>query len=261
MDAPSPIPGLAAALLDPARRAPPGLRTWNGSDPARRFAVHRRNVTASLIGALADAHPVVRELVGPGFFEAMAAAFVSRHPPRSPVLALYGSDFADFVADFESAASVPYLAEVARLEFARVRAFHAADAPGVTAAALEAALLDRAAIGTLRFVPHPSLQVIGARHAIVSIWAAHQPGGGDLAAVDAARPETALVLRDGLQVLVYPLAPGAAAFVDAALRGRAFAAAAAAGSAAQADFDLPGVLALLLGHGAVQALSPAGAVP
>ena len=49
---PNPLqPDWAAALLDPERPPPPGLRAWNGSDPARRFAVHRNNVVASLVSA------------------------------------------------------------------------------------------------------------------------------------------------------------------------------------------------------------------
>ncbi|MBP8278840.1 MAG: putative DNA-binding domain-containing protein, partial [Propionivibrio sp.] len=34
----------AAALLDPDLAPPNGLIAWNGSDPARRFAVYRNNV-------------------------------------------------------------------------------------------------------------------------------------------------------------------------------------------------------------------------
>lgn len=45
---------IAAALLDPAQPCPPGLTTWNGSDPAHRFAVYRNNVIVSLVDALAD---------------------------------------------------------------------------------------------------------------------------------------------------------------------------------------------------------------
>ena len=65
----------ADALLDPARPCPPGLRTWNGSDPARRLAVYRNNVVSSLIDALADTFPVVQRLVGTEFFRAMAGVF------------------------------------------------------------------------------------------------------------------------------------------------------------------------------------------
>lgn len=122
----------AAALLDPDAPCPDGLTTWNGSDPARRFAVYRNNVIVSLIDALADTFPVTLELVGEAFFRAMAGIFVRRTPPRSTLLVDYGSGLPTFIERFEPAHPVPYLADVARLEMLRVRAFHAADADPLT---------------------------------------------------------------------------------------------------------------------------------
>ena len=119
----------AQALLDPERDCPSGLTTWNGSDPVMRFAVYRNNVMLSLIDALADTFPVTQELVGEEFFRVMAKHFVQAQPPRSRLLAFYGDSFADFVDSFAPAAPVPYLADVARLEMCRVRAYHAADVP------------------------------------------------------------------------------------------------------------------------------------
>lgn len=81
---------LAAALLDPDAPCPVGLTAWNGSDPARRFAVYRNNVVVSLIDALAATFPVTLELVGEEFFRAMAGVFVRAVPPTSALLAEYG---------------------------------------------------------------------------------------------------------------------------------------------------------------------------
>src|SRR3990167_7733275 len=95
----------ANALLDPELPSPGGLSTWNGSDPATRFAVYRNNVTVSLIDALADTFPVVQALVGEEFFRAMARVSVRATPPRSRLMAFYGHDFADFVSAFPPVAS------------------------------------------------------------------------------------------------------------------------------------------------------------
>ncbi|MFA7290739.1 MAG: DNA-binding domain-containing protein, partial [Rhodocyclaceae bacterium] len=132
----------AAALLDPAQPAPAGLITWNGSDPAQRFGIYRNNVMVSLIEALADTFPVVQTLVGEEFFRAMAREFVRVSPPVSPVLAYYGDEFPAFVEHFPPAASLPYLADVARLEYARVLAFHAADSVPLATETLMAQLAD-----------------------------------------------------------------------------------------------------------------------
>jgi hypothetical protein len=115
------LQAFADSLLAMPPACPPGLTAWNRSDPARRFAVYRNNVMVSLIDALADSFPVTQALVGEEFFRAMAGVFARAHPPRSPVMAHYGDGFAGFIEDFQPAASLPYLADVARLEMLRVR--------------------------------------------------------------------------------------------------------------------------------------------
>jgi hypothetical protein len=169
----------AEALLAREFKCPPGLRTWNGSDPVQRFAVYRNNVVVSLIDALADTYPVVQQLVGEEFFRAMAREFALDHPPASPVMAYYGEGFAEFVAGFPPAAALSYLADVARLEYFYVQVYHAAD---------EA----------------PAVRVLHSRYAVASLWAAHQAEDIDaaLARVDPDVGESALVLRAGLDVLV-----------------------------------------------------------
>lgn len=238
----------ARALLDPAQPCPPGLRSWNGSDPAPRFAVHRNNVVAALIDALADQFPVVRELVGHAFFAAVARVFALAHPPRHPVLARYGEDFPAFLARFEPARHVPYLADVARLEWLRVEAFHAADARALSAPQIGARLADPQRLADCGVALHPSVAVLASEFAIVSLWAAHQ-GAGELHRVDPLQRECALVLRDGDDVLVIGVAPTTAAFVRRLLDGATLADAAAAASGA--GFDLSGSLALLIRHGAL----------
>jgi len=239
---------LAAALLDPAHPIPAGLVAWNGSDPVARFAVHRNNVVVSLVAALAETFPVVRELVGAEFFAAMAGLYVAEQPPASPVLAHYGDGFADWVARFEPAAALPWLADLARLERARVRAYHAADAPVLGADAIALRLADPSRLPQARLALQPSLCLVVSPYAIVSIWAAHQ-GQGRLEDVDPGRGECALVLRVGDEVVVQAIAPAAATFCGRLLRGLSLGEAAAIDAA----HDLRASLALLIGQGAIVA--------
>ena len=94
----------------------------------KRFGVYRNNVIAGLVSSLAARFPVVGRLVGDEFFGAMARCYVIDQPPRSPVLLLYGDTFPEFIENFVPAGSIEYLADVARLEFAKGRAYHATDA-------------------------------------------------------------------------------------------------------------------------------------
>jgi len=245
---------IAAALLDPDLACPEGLCAWNGSDPTARLAVYRNNVVSSLVEALAATFPVVQQLVGEAFFRAMASVFVRCSPPRSRVLAFYGQDFAPFIAQFEPARQLPYLPDVAWLEVARVRAYHAADAAPVSAEAVGLALAAGAErLGELHLTLHPSLRTVESRHAVVSLWAAHQ-GEGGLEAVDVDAPECAVIVRPGLDVLVLKAPAGAAAFVAAVGRGCHLGEAAGIAAGATPDFDLAATLSLLLGHGALTSL-------
>ncbi len=243
----------AAALLDPAAPCPPGLTSWNGSDPAQRFAVYRNNVAVGLVDALADSFPVTQELVGETFFRAMAREFVRAAPPRSPVLALYGQGFGEFIESFAPASSLPYLADVARLEMLRVLAWHAADATPVAQEALAAVLADPDVLPQLRFELVPALHLLASRHAVVSLWAAHQSEAAalELAGIDAGRAEAALVCRRDLDVAIYRLQPGAAVFIAHLQFGQPFGAATGAAFAADPEFDAAATLALLLGAGAI----------
>lgn len=243
----------AACLLDPARPAPAGLRAWNGSDPAARLAVHRNNVVSSLIDALAETCPVVQAMVGVEFFRAMASVFVRQQPPRSRILARYGEAFPAFIDTFAPARAVPELADMARLEVARVSAFHAADAEPASAQAVAQALAAGDRVGELRLQLHPSLSLIESPHPVAWIWADHQDDQ-TRQPFNADRAGAALVLRHGLEVLVLPIDEGAAAFVAALQRGHNLGDAAAQAAATAGEFDLSMTLALLLGHGALTSL-------
>ena len=112
----------AEALLDRTKPVPQGLISWTGASPQKRYGVYRNNVATGLARALAARFPITEKIVGEEFFTAMAREFVLSHPPSSPVLLHYGEDFAGFVAEFAPAKSLPYLADIVRLENAQAMA-------------------------------------------------------------------------------------------------------------------------------------------
>ena len=249
----------AGSLLAVQASCPPGLTAWNQSDPDRRFAVYRNNVMVSLIDALAASFPVTQALVGEKFFRAMAGEFARAKPPRSPVMAHYGAGFADFIEKFPPAAGLPYLADVARLDLLRVEAYHAAEAQAVSPEAIALLLADPGHLPTVRFTLHPSLRILESRHAVVSLWAAHQDEDVDsaLAAIDAALPESALLLRSGLEVETYRIAAGTAQFIRHLQDGRDLSAACEFALVADAAFDMAEALGLLIRAEAISGITHA----
>ncbi|SEL94523.1 Putative DNA-binding domain-containing protein [Pseudomonas sp. NFIX51] len=245
----------ASALFDSEQPCPADLYCGNGADPASRFAVYRNNVQSSLINALADAYPVVAQLVGDEFFRAMATLYVRRFPPTSAVLSDYGHDFADFIGGFPPAAGVPYLADVARLERLRVTAYHAADACPVPLAQLATAMAEPQTLGQLRLELHPSLGLLNSPYPVVDVWAAHQ-GDGDWQAIDLQQGQSALVLRHDLEVEVFAIDAGSARFIHSLHHSQPLQVAAANALAVDPAFEPSQALALLIGRGAITRLSP-----
>lgn len=239
----------AESLLAEDSFPPAGLRVWDGSDPRHRLGIYRNNVLSSLVGALADTFPVTWQLVGAEFFRAMAWQYIRISPPRTPVLAAYGSSFSRFIAQFEPARSVPYLADVAEIEWARTMAYHAADVPPLPQEFV-LAIFAHGDAADLTVKCHPSVAVTNSHYAARSVWAAHQ-GEGSLAGLAIHVAESALVVRAKLDVLVVPLRADGARFIAALLQGMDIASAAALAAHDAAEFDMVEALALLVQHEAV----------
>jgi len=232
----------AHALRDPDAPVPRGVISHNSDAPRKRFTVYRNNVMVGLVTALEARFPAVRKIVGEDFFRAMAKVFAAAHPPLSPLMMFYGDAFPSFLAGFEPAREVPYLADVARLEAARTRACHAADATPLTSAALRGTAPE--ALADLRFILHPSLEIVASDYPIVMIWAMNS-GEMELAPITDWHGEDALVSRPGVDVEVRRLPPGAKTFLQGLAAGDPFGAAAASALATNARFDLAANLAAL----------------
>jgi hypothetical protein len=187
------------------------IRPWirsNGMPPERRLALYRNNTLLGLAEALRDGFPVVHRLVGTEFFDVLARHFVAEHPPSSACLLDYGAEFPDGIAGFEPAASVPYLPDVARLEWAWHEAFHAADAPDFSVADLAAVPPERQAEVHWRL--QPSVRLLASRWPVLRIFQANQPDYLGDPSIDLYRESgcRVLVLRDAAEVLLHPLSAG-----------------------------------------------------
>lgn len=158
----------SAALLSPDLAVPNGIVDPKGNAAPKRFAVYRNNVTIGLSRALADNFPAIQSLVGPAFFQAMAIEFVRACPPNSPLLALYGTAFPKFLAEFGPAQSLGYLPDVARLELALRHSYHAADHDPRAGEVL--GTLDEQSLLQARLRIAPSAQTVTSDWPVLDIW-------------------------------------------------------------------------------------------
>jgi len=246
-----------AALYGEETHAPTAIAA-TGLDAAARLRIYRHAGTRIHVDALCSTFPAVLALVGAAFFERTAARYRDAHPSRSGNLQIFGADFPDFLAILPEARTLPYLADVARLEWLRQHAALAGDAEPLTAAACGDALahID----GPLRITLHPCVQRLASRHPVLTLWRhATQPDPGRLFLPQTG--EHVLLWRDDGTVAMAVIDIATCACIDALARGFTLDAAHAEALRLDPGFELATCIADLVTRGLITGLRGAGDTP
>jgi len=238
----------AAALDDPGAVAAfaPAL-VARDQRTAERLALYRGNVVDAWEKALANSHPVVRALVGDEFFAALARAYGRANPSVSGDLNRFGDRFAKFIGVFEHTQSLPYLGDVAALEWAVHRAHYAADGNKLTRERVAA--LPPVELLSARFGLDPACACVVSRYPVARIWQAHQPGSPVALPDSLDCAEVALVVRPHWRVEVLVSGAGEVAALEQLCSGADVEGAIAAGLGVDAGFDFPRALVRWLDFG------------
>jgi hypothetical protein len=240
---------MADALLsaERAEATEAALLIRSGSLSAgRRLEIYRHNVLSNLRGALADIFPVTNRIVGDAFFLHAADQFIRATPSTSGDLNQFGRAWPAFLAAYPHARELPYLADVAKLEWAWHECFHAAEAPPLDLARLGNIAAE--AHGALVFVLHPAVRLLASPFPVLRIWQVNQPDfSGSLEINWQVAGDTLLVRRDaqgsgGAGVVVQSLTPGAHRFLCELQARQALEPAACLALEADDAFDLQGFL-------------------
>ncbi len=241
------------ALYNSREAGPVDRLVGAGLDPAARLRIYRHNSEQGHLEALRTTYPAVAALVGDAFFEQTAARYRRAHPSRSGNLQAYGEHFAEYLAWLASTHSLPYLGDVARLEWRRQLAALAGEAQALTPAEWQSALA--ALEGPVRLTFHPSLHRFASAHPVLAIWRyAMQPSRERLTL-----PETGVrvvLWRSAGEVAMAGVDPASFACIDALARGDTLDAAHAAANAADPVFDLAQCIASLVKEGLITAITP-----
>ncbi|HXZ53048.1 MAG TPA: DNA-binding domain-containing protein [Burkholderiales bacterium] len=212
------------------------LRAPASDGRAPGLAVYRANVEGNLASALAGAYPIVRKIVGQGYFAQLCRAYAARHSSASGDLNRYGSQFAHFLGDYAEVADLPYLPDVARIEWLVHFAYYAQDPDEFDANALAGVPAERYA--QLRPRLAPPCAVLSSAWPLGRIWAVHQDDYRGAFDVDLrAGPDRILVHRPRWRASVSSLGAGDFHFLEAAARGAQLGAAVEAALAAEPGFD------------------------
>ena len=220
----------------------------NGLTSAARLEIYRNVVFNNLTATLATAYPTVKALIGEECFDSVAARYIREQPSRAGNLQEYGARFSETLAQSPETASLPYLEDIARLEWARQESLLAADAASLDPRKLTA--VPEAKQPTLRLTLHPSLRLIGSTHPILDIWLFCQsPDEGRLQL--SGNGQSVMLWRSDTQIAMRAIDAGLYALFTSMLHGESLANANAAALAADATFALDAMLPALFADGLI----------
>ncbi|MCV6584053.1 MAG: DNA-binding domain-containing protein [Marinibacterium sp.] len=237
------------AMLDPAAPVPDGLLDGADRPAGRRFNVYRNNVAVSLTEAMRTGFPVITRLLGQQNMDGLSGLFLRAHPPASPLMMHYGAEFPAFLEGMEQLSHLPYLADVARLELALRRSYHAADAAPLAPEALGAADPEALMQSGLTLVPAAIL--LRSPWPVHAIWRFNTEPGAPKPTSGA---QDVLITRPEFDPIPVLLPPGGADWIAALMDGHSIGDAHTRAQDAAADFDLATTLGLMLQGGALRSL-------
>jgi len=158
----------------------------------RQFAVYRNTSARGAVEALRATFSTVNTLIGDDMFTQVALDYRSARPPAEPILSNYGSDFHDYLGAQPWSSELPYLADVARLDWLWLAAFLAAD--------WEASRGTVGDDGHRKIRLHPATRFIWLPTPAMTIWQAHRDPAGVGELTPEWREEGALFTRQGQEV-------------------------------------------------------------
>lgn len=188
---------IAATLLHGPGYLPAGLFAGDDTAVLRGLRVHANTISHARLVALEETFPRTREHLGDAEFNRLTRAFVEGGGAAGLALPDIGRDFAGWLDD-------PLAADVARVEWAWLESYNAAEAPPLRLADL--AGHDEAALLGLTVRLHPAARIVRlASDAAPLIDPAFAPGAAAL-----------LLARPDAEVRLFALHPADHAALDRA---------------------------------------------
>lgn len=242
-----------AGLLDPSVATPASLVDPRGMLAQKRYTIYRNNVTSGLIEALMTGFSIICALIGEENFRILAREYARKSPPSSPLMIYYGDSFPSFLANDPRLDHLPYLEDVARLEYFLRLSYHAQDVTCNNAQTLSDIVPED--YGKLTFELSPACFLLRSRWPIYDIWRFHTRE-------NAPRPEdngqNIVVVRPEFDPHPVLLPPGGGLFCQMLQNNAPLDDVLRTLYASVPDFDLEQSLSLLIAHNAFSKIEISG---
>lgn len=136
-----------------------------------RLNIYRNNTVLGLTDILADVFPVLKKVVGDEFFKTITRHYIKHHPQPSGNRHSFGANLSGFLTGFKPTEALPYISDLAALEWTYFQASIADNAEELDFEALTTAM---SADPAFVLAIHPSVCVLEQTFNALDIWREHQ---------------------------------------------------------------------------------------
>ena len=201
-----------------------------GLSGARRLGIYQHGVAIGFRDALGGVFEVIKKLVGDDYFAHVAESYIQTHPSTSGNVHDFGENFPEYLETFQGLETLPYLPDVARLEWAYHSAFHSPMGEMLNISKL--AQVPESQQNQLTLLLSPACYLLRSNFPVLRIWQINQEAaynddssansnGDDSVDLNEGGVELAIV-REGKQIAFHSLNPGAFAMLEAISFGETF---------------------------------------
>lgn len=204
-------------LLDEPSSVDVALNSQGGVPGTERLGVYKEGYDVRIREALAEVYEAVRFVLGEPRFAVMAAEYAKRYHSRDYNLSRVGRHLPEFLKQSEYANGLPFIPDLARLEWLIADAFHSFHETPLVPADL-AGISEERLLGA-RIIFQSGVAVCRSSWPVLDIWNARKTSRDkvDVNLVD--RPQSLLVCRTGLQVRCELLESWQFEFLSSLLQG------------------------------------------
>ena len=227
-------------------------------EAAIRMAVYQNNYAHGMVQVLKDAYPVILRLVGDAFFSGLALEYAKAQPPQQATMQNYGADFPGYLAEHPACQELPFLSDVATIEYCYIQCFHGPEEASINLNHLLAE--DEEQLVNVQFTQHPNSYLLASDYPALDIWYANLDDEVEELDLTTLSPSRVLIYRNAeLQVETVQLNDLAFQFCRLLTEGHTIASAwetlQSMTSEPLAEDDLNGMLTYFLGLGVFSGLT------
>ena len=193
------------------------LNRQGGASGEERLRVYVDGYLARLHESLTEVYEAVRFIVGQRAFGELSRAYASTHPSQEYNLSLAGRRLPEFLRDYPLTKRLPFLPDLAELEWRVCLAFHAEQFPAADLTRLFG--VPEEVWPFLRLSFQPATAVVMSAWPILDLWNARKQPRESIDIQLEGRAQNVLIFREGLAVRCERLQQEAAVLMRTLLAG------------------------------------------